>query len=211
MIGNAETRTARQLLCAIPLLLLLGACESAAVDQAQPPSTPISTHIIRMDDPSQEAVVYSARTVHQQAQATNAQFGELPPDRIGWTLMALHDRETDDRRYRLAVDLSYEADPEFNFRNYRNASLLNGNPGETLIVTTFKRAKNSCGGFYVPACRFHETVFVWLPERSLRDAPAEGLKIALGGDESGRVWHFDVPRGLIQAVLAAGTSAATAQ
>ncbi len=180
----------------LALSLLIG-CRAADVEVALPPATPISNQIQRLNDPTQAFIVYSAKTVYQRGPHVSDGKG-IPPDRIGWTLLGLEDRQTRARRYRLTLAMSYENEQTAGYRNYDKASILPNGPA--LAVQPYSRRRGDCGGFGTDFCVGHEVVFAWIEEASLKNVGPAGLPVRVSG-EKGRIWEFTVPQALVNELL----------
>ncbi len=177
--------------------LLIG-CRSANIEVALPPATPISNQIQRLDDPTQAAIAYSGKTVYQKGPEVLGASSSIPPDRIGWTLLALQDRMTGAKRYRLTLAMNYDNEAVDGYRNYDKASILPGGPA--LAVQPYSRKRGSCGGLSNDFCLTNEVVFAWLDEATLRGIGSEGMTVQVSG-EKGRIWEFTVPQALISALF----------
>lgn len=181
----------------VGLTLLVG-CANLTVEQAEPPSTPISTFIQRLDDPNQADITYSAKQVYQRGPGV-ADADGIPPDRVGWTLLGLENRVSGVRRYRLTLALAYENDQTAGYRSYDHAKVMPNGPA--LTVQPYSRKSGLCTGYATTECFRQEVVFVWLPEAVLKGAGPGGLSLEVGG-QIGRIWQFTVPDSLIQALFA---------
>ncbi|MEO1193600.1 MAG: hypothetical protein AAFY02_17715 [Pseudomonadota bacterium] len=195
-----------RLLAMLGMFFLLAGCVDRPMEQALAPATPVSLLIQRLDDPTQPNIVYSSRKIYQRG-PDRLEGGDIPPDRIGWTLLGLQDRLTGQRRFRVTASMTYDNEESAGYREYDRAQVMPDGP--PLAVQPFSRNRGNCaGGNQQPFCITHETVFIWLSEENLQSAGPEGLGLQLAGI-SGRGWEFTVPQDLIAALF--GRMAATVQ
>ncbi len=175
---------------------------AGGVEQAEPPVTPISMQIQRMDNPNQAAITYTSKEVFQRGPEFSPggafRGPDEPADRIAWTLLGLQSRETGERRYRLTLAMTYDSEAEAGFREYSKASVVPDGPD--LSVQPYSKKRSTCSDLNNRFCQSNEVVFVWLPEEVLKGSGPGGLSLQVGG-ESGRIWEFNVPKELITALF----------
>ncbi len=186
----------------LSLSLLVAGCGIGGPERAEPPATPISMQIQRIDDPNQGAITYSSKEIYQRGPefSPGGAFvgSKVPADRIAWTLLGLQNRETGQRRYRLTLAMTYDSEEADGFRDYNKAKVVPNGPD--LSVQPYSKKRSTCTDLSNRFCQSNEVVFVWLPEETLVASGAAGLTLQIGG-ETGRIWEFTVPQELIAALF----------